>query len=127
MTRIEGSTCISIRPIYLRIETGIVHIKILTIGIQLIQRSIVHSSKHLSISRCTLRCLYRQTPLLFLSGTQLITEYIPFHCQCFIRHTLLQVDLFRIEFTTLDKSKQVLYPVSILLFIRNIKTNNRVG
>ena len=90
----------------------------------LIQRSVIHGSQHFSCGRHSLRGFDSQLPLFFLSRTQFITEYLPFHCQCFIRQAFRHSYRLLIYGTILHKAESSGKPVAIRFFIRIFKTLN---
>ena len=67
-TRVIQPVHIAFMPTDTRHIIGIVYKEALAVIIYLIQRSVIHRSKHFSHSRGALRSLYRQAPFFFLSG-----------------------------------------------------------
>ena len=74
-----------------------------------------------------MRCLNRQLPFLFLSGTQFITKYFPLHCQRLVRQAFLQSDLFLIYLSVPYHAEVDKDTFSITFLIRIFKVYNRIG
>ena len=114
-------------PISQRNHIMKVHSKVqLMCTIDFIQRSIIHSSQHFSLSRASIRIKYRQFPFLLLSRTEFVTERSPFQLQLLFRGRFHNPCIMTVKSAIFHKCHTYQNAVTIFLLIREAETDHRV-
>ena len=124
--QVEAAGCIQthVAPIELRSEEDAPR---LTVGIKLVERSVVHQRQHLGRSGQAFGRSHHEPPFLFLTGAQAVAEDFPLHLQGAIGLGALQEGGPAIQLASLQHIEQEGDAFVITFQVRHLDAHQGIG